>query len=264
VDGLGATSSKDIYAELRESDEGESVFTKFDKESVPSKSQEEVDITFQFPESQNEEPFRENSFYSNFSSSSEDSEDSWLSDNAWVDEDGRSGGSRMSRTMSGIYDKAEKTVNATTGIIHSVVKKAPILNTRYDTFVHTGFWDAYMTVRDFIHTTLRQELAQRPAHVMCTGHSLGGALATLACLDVSLHTIPRVNAHLSRLREAKRKHAAAAQDAGAGMNENNMKGKDSTVLKHKYIKCTVYIFGSPRIGKHYGVFLKPLVYTLCC
>ncbi len=28
------------------------------------------------------------------------------------------------------------------------------------------------------------------------GHSLGGALATFAALDVSLHTIPRVNAWL--------------------------------------------------------------------
>lgn len=259
VDGLGS-STKDIYANLRESDDSVfSNFTKSEKSSVENEknSKDEVDITFQFPESPNDSTeFRENSFYSNFSSSSDGSnEENWVTDDdtSWDDEgdiDGRRPSSTMSRTMTGIFDRAGKTYNATTDILHSAVKNAPILNTRYDTFVHTGFWDAYLTVRDFIHTTLRQELAQRPAHVMCTGHSLGGALATLACLDIARHTLPRVNEHLFRLREEKRKAAQeAAKNANTNWTDATIKEKDLSIMKQKYIKCTLYTFGSPRIGK---------------
>lgn len=60
----------------------------------------------------------------------------------------------------------------------------------------SGFWDAYLTVRGFVHGVLRHELVRNPTTVFFTGHSLGGALATYAALDVSLYTIPRVNAYL--------------------------------------------------------------------
>ena len=61
---------------------------------------------------------------------------------------------------------------------------------------HSGFWDAYITVRSFIHSRLRKELLENPADIFFTGHSLGGALATLAALDVTIHTIRRVNLYL--------------------------------------------------------------------
>lgn len=60
----------------------------------------------------------------------------------------------------------------------------------------SGFYTAYLSVRPFIHEVLRTELKRFPTTVFFTGHSLGGALATLAALDVSLNTIPRVNAYL--------------------------------------------------------------------
>jgi len=60
----------------------------------------------------------------------------------------------------------------------------------------SGFWEAYELVREFIHAILRKELARNPTTVYFTGHSLGGALATFAALDVTMHTIPRVNAWL--------------------------------------------------------------------
>jgi alpha-beta hydrolase superfamily lysophospholipase len=64
------------------------------------------------------------------------------------------------------------------------------------TLFPSGFWDAYSHVRDFVHAILRKELIKTPTTVFFTGHSLGGALATYAALDVSIHTVPRVNAFL--------------------------------------------------------------------
>lgn len=55
-------------------------------------------------------------------------------------------------------------------------------------------------VRDFVHAVLRRELLVYPTHVYFTGHSLGGALATLAACDASIHTIPRVNNYLLHRR----------------------------------------------------------------
>ena len=258
VDGLGTSGTNDIYATLRESDDGVSVvtnFTKFDnegKQSAPDDIKSDIDITFQYPESRIDDS-RLHSVFTRYSSST-DSSGSWdkelTDDDVYDDEEHESRKSTFSRTMSEIYDTAGQAINATTGILHSAAKITPLLNNRYDTFVHTGFWDAYMTVRDFIHTTLRQELAQRPAHVMCTGHSLGGALATLACLDVSLYTIPRVNRHLNHLRENNMR--GAPDENGARMSMGSMRGSRSASSSNakirNYVRCTLYTFGSPRIG----------------
>ena len=72
------------------------------------------------------------------------------------------------------------------------------LNTNFYLFtvLYSGFWEAYEHVREFIHAILRRELSRNPTTVFFTGHSLGGALATFAALDVTLHTVPRVNAWL--------------------------------------------------------------------
>ncbi len=47
--------------------------------------------------------------------------------------------------------------------------------------VHYGFISAYKSVRDAVLNYVEESPHQR---VMCTGHSLGGALATLCALDV--------------------------------------------------------------------------------
>jgi acetyl esterase/lipase len=59
-----------------------------------------------------------------------------------------------------------------------------------------GFWSAYLPARKFLHALLRKELSTNPATLYFTGHSLGGALTTLAAYDISIHTIPRINHYL--------------------------------------------------------------------
>ena len=59
----------------------------------------------------------------------------------------------------------------------------------------------YEVMRPFVHSTLRRELRESPSQVVYfTGHSLGGAVASIAALDVKTHTLARVNAWLHILR----------------------------------------------------------------
>ncbi len=51
---------------------------------------------------------------------------------------------------------------------------------------HKGFTDIYMSARSQIHQLIHEVPADRP--LFLTGHSLGGALATLAALDISQNT----------------------------------------------------------------------------
>ncbi|CAM9374123.1 unnamed protein product, partial [Ectocarpus fasciculatus] len=61
--------------------------------------------------------------------------------------------------------------------------------------MNVGFWSAYRVVRTFVHEVLRREMRRQadsdcPDDARCrkvyfTGHSLGGALATLAAYDIA-------------------------------------------------------------------------------
>ncbi len=123
----------------------------------------------------------------------------------------------------------------------------------------SGFWEAYCTVRGFIHTVLRQELAARPAHVYCTGHSLGGALATIASLDLSLHSLPRINKYLKAQRLQRfvvvlRPFVNIIRLVKMAQNEededSSIAGDHFRKLVHK-VKLCLYDFGAPRVGNRH-------------
>lgn len=69
--------------------------------------------------------------------------------------------------------------------------------------VHRGFWNAWLGVRDLVRAEVKS-LRSNSQHIWFTGHSLGGALATLGGRDmptslrpVGIHTFgaPRVGNH---------------------------------------------------------------------
>jgi predicted lipase len=157
---------------------------------------------------------------------------------------------------------ATKAVGATAGMLSAAAAHTPGLEDRVHTSLHSGFWEAYCTVRGFIHTVIRQELAARPANVYCTGHSLGGALATIASLDLSIHTLPRINKYLKAQRIRKyspvlppplidRRLIEMAQstvgddDSGAAPV---LPDYQPTIVRK--VKVAVYTYGAPRVGNY--------------
>ena len=55
------------------------------------------------------------------------------------------------------------------------------------TRVHTGFFQAYWPIRDTLFATVEKLLKTKPRPVYITGHSLGGALATMATAELANH-----------------------------------------------------------------------------
>ncbi|KDO17503.1 hypothetical protein SPRG_15668 [Saprolegnia parasitica CBS 223.65] len=56
--------------------------------------------------------------------------------------------------------------------------------TRHFVHVHSGFYHAYVTLEQHLHAAIGK--IPDKSVVICTGHSLGGALATIAAMDLAL------------------------------------------------------------------------------
>jgi hypothetical protein len=62
--------------------------------------------------------------------------------------------------------------------------------------VHAGFWGSYNRLRERVHAVILEELLRNPGELIITGHSLGGALATICAYDMAVWLTPAVNAQL--------------------------------------------------------------------
>ncbi|CAM9795493.1 unnamed protein product [Discosporangium mesarthrocarpum] len=92
------------------------------------------------------------------------------------------------------------------------INRIPVLRQYLWGQVHTGFWYSYAAVREELHTALRKVLMEwmlgrdKPPDIKLffTGHSLGGALAMHCAMDLKVHTLDRINAHISQMRKVRR------------------------------------------------------------
>lgn len=57
---------------------------------------------------------------------------------------------------------------------------------------HQGFFNSYISVRDELLKIIDDQLIEKDYHIYLTGHSLGGALATLAALDLQVKTKAKI------------------------------------------------------------------------
>lgn len=100
-------------------------------------------------------------------------------------------------TVLGVTSTAVGAVTATATtaehVMRSAAENAPVLKDILRPRVHSGFNQSFSAVREFVHARIRSELATEPADVLVSGHSLGGALAVICALDISLHTITPMN-----------------------------------------------------------------------
>jgi len=55
-----------------------------------------------------------------------------------------------------------------------------------NTLIHTGFLQQYEAIRDNLLKELKELLSEDIKRIVCTGHSLGAALMTIAALDIQL------------------------------------------------------------------------------
>ena len=85
-----------------------------------------------------------------------------------------------------------------------------------------------MTTREFIHSKIRKELSEELGDVLVTGHSLGGALASLCAYDLQIHTLIPINKELETI--------------GTGLGRNRK--------RIRQLHLSLYSYGSPKVGNN--------------
>ncbi|KAG5495117.1 hypothetical protein JKF63_02170 [Porcisia hertigi] len=105
--------------------------------------------------------------------------------------------------------------------------------------VHFGFYAMYLSVRPKVMRLVLGLLAQYPGYeVLVTGHSLGGALAVLAAVDLQGHSLGGALAVLA---------AVDLQDQLNGMSQSTK-------------PVALYTFGAPRVGdKHFAAWTAKIL-----
>lgn len=141
-------------------------------------------------------------------------------------------------------------VSTTKDLLVSAAKHTPGINQAIKKRVHIGFWAAYSVVRMFVHSTLRKELRLNPGPVFFTGHSLGGALATLAALDFEMHSKPRINRYLKYEQRYELSSICNMNIDNIFDTIMNVYSKRVIVESSKkvLVTTTMYNFGSPKVG----------------
>ena len=124
--------------------------------------------------------------------------------------------------------------------------------------VHWGFWEAYLSIRKEMMTALINTLltryiyihthshssqtsnSSRLIRIYCTGHSMGGALATIASLDISVNMstiLKSIRCILQKILTVPPNYLTPSVTQQPPV---------LTILREPVI--TVYSFGTPRVG----------------
>lgn len=101
--------------------------------------------------------------------------------------------------------------------------------------LHTGFWRMYSSIRNELHELIRTELVLEPADVLVTGHCIGGALATICALDISVHSVAPINLFLN----------GTLSKAGQKLKHRR---RSQFLVADNFIHVTMYSYGSPKVG----------------
>ena len=134
----------------------------------------------------------------------------------------------------------------------SAASRTPGLKKLVVSHVHEGFCEAYESLRFDLHEVVREEVRKNGvADMYFTGHSLGGAMATLAAKDFHHNTVPRLDAHLRHLHNKRSVKLSQAK---------HTQGQE--IEEYKGIRLGVYNYGSPRVGDG-GFYNLCVDYGLC-
>jgi hypothetical protein len=135
--------------------------------------------------------------------------------------------------------------------VEQVAMQMPLLDDIVKINVHSGFWNAYLTLRKDVHAAVRKYLREGD-RLLITGHSLGGALATFAALDLSLHTVRPLNEFFGRRRARRLRRLSAENYSSSNLGDSNLNTDSNRVSSGSVlsppISVTMYNYGSPRVG----------------